>query len=269
MTLLQTALLAVVQAHLSHPFLFRIALVSPRIIVQSGHWRTPQYWQKWCFSKESHNLSGTQSLDTSLVSYELRVTSLEVCLTVFSSHSKTRINRSFKSYHIPDLRKKGKEGTDLIRKGPIKCITVVAESSETCYSGSAAPQRYNMRPRRGTLKSTWQLVLNLSLYYTTCCWHKRAHHILFWYLTLQGSWETISEDQKRWQNVHPRFPGVCRSKFSTKQMNFKFCYPFTCMALFKALILISQFYICNFASRPPPSERSTLRFCKKFYLVLI
>lgn len=123
-------------------------------------------------------------------------------------------------------------------------ITVVAESSETSHSGSTAPWQCNVKPGRRSLRSTWQLILNLSLYYTICSWHKRIQHILVWYLTLQDSCKTVSEVGKKVTKcLH--VPGVCRDKFSIKPMNLKFHYPFTGTVPSKALFLISQFYICS------------------------
>ena len=137
-------------------------------------------------------------------------------------------------------------------------ITVVAESSETSHSRSTAPWRCNVKPGRRSLRSTWQLILSLSLYYTICSWHKRIQHILVWYLTLQDSWKSVPEVGKKVTKcLH--VPRVCRDKFSTKPLNLKFHYPFTGTAPSKALFLISQFYICSFAFFPLDQPYGSVR----------
>lgn len=51
-------------------------------------------------------------------------------------------------------------------------------------------------------KSTWQLILNLSSYYTIGSWHKTTKCILVWYLAPAFIEDHLHGRKKKWQNVY-------------------------------------------------------------------
>lgn len=142
----------------------------------SGRGRAPPRWQKpWSFPKEPPSRARIHSLDPSpLVSQGL--TSLEVCLTLFSSPPRSGISEN---PHESLLSVTWCGGWV---RGWWSREEACGDAALGAGGGAPAgrkqpPWRREVRPGGG-LRSTWRLILDLSSWHGVCSWRP----------TLQDSW---------------------------------------------------------------------------------